>query len=89
VADAIIKLEDFPSTRYQGSKRKIILWIHDLLSTLEFDTALDLFGGTATVSYLLKMMGKAVTYNDCLRFNYLIGLALIENDEVMLAPHRG
>jgi hypothetical protein len=29
-------------------------------------------------------MGKSVTYNDYLRFNYLTGLALIENDTVTL-----
>jgi len=31
--------------------------------------------------YLFKKMGKEVTYNDKLRFNYLIGKALIENQK--------
>jgi len=70
----------FPSTRYQGSKNKLAGWIWDTISNLEFDTALDLFGGTGCVSHMLKRKGKAVTYNDSLTFNYLIGLALIEND---------
>ena len=75
---------DFPSTRYQGSKRKIIPWLGMHLRDLDFTSALDVFGGTGSVSYLLKRMGKEVTYNDYLRFNHLIGLALIENDETVL-----
>jgi adenine-specific DNA methylase len=84
VSGAAIQFDEFPSTRYQGSKRKIVSWIHEVLSELEFCTALDLFGGSATVSYLLKKMGKRVTYNDCLRFNFVIGKALIENDSAVL-----
>ena len=74
-------LKEFPVTRYQGSKRKILPWIHSVLieKKIEFDTALDAFGGTGMVSYLFKKMGKSVTYNDSLRFNFLIGRALIEN----------
>lgn len=74
----------FPSTRYRGSKRKIIPWLWDSFKELDFTSALDVFGGTASVSYLLKKMGKAVTYNDYLHFNYLIGVALIENDQTVL-----
>jgi len=69
----------FPQTRYQGSKTKIIDWIWYQIANLDFKTCLDVFGGTGSVSYRLKKEGKQVTYNDYLRFNYLIGLALIEN----------
>ena len=79
-----LDISEFPSTRYRGSKRKIIPWLWDSLRELDFTSALDVFGGTASVSYLLKKMGKAVTYNDYLHFNYLIGLALIENDQTTL-----
>jgi len=74
----------FPSTRYQGSKGKLVNWIWDQIRGLEFDTALDLFGGTGRVSHLLKQEGKEVTYNDSLTFNYLIGSALIENSRETL-----
>jgi len=74
----------FPSTRYQGSKFKICEWICDKVSDLEFDTYLDAFGGTGSIAYKFKQMGKQVTYNDLLRFNYYIGKALIENDSVKL-----
>lgn len=68
-----------PRTRFAGSKRRLCGWIWRQLRGIEFDTALDAFGGTGSVSYELKRHGKAVTYNDVLRFNYVIGTALIEN----------
>lgn len=75
----------FPSTRFQGSKAKLVDWIWDSIRDLNFDTALDAFGGTGAVSHLLKRKGKEVTYNDSLRFNHFIGLALIENSKEVLS----
>lgn len=75
----------FPSTRFQGSKAKLVDWIWDSIKDLKFDTALDAFGGTAAIAHLFKRKGKATTYNDSLRFNYLIGLALIENNTHLLS----
>lgn len=77
-------LELAPSTRYQGSKRRILPWIHEKTKKLDFSTVLDGFGGTASVSYLFKLMGKKVTFNDILQSNYQTGIALIENDSVEL-----
>ena len=74
-----------PSTRYQGSKLKLTSWLWDNMADLNFHTALDAFGGTGSVAYLLKTHGKAVTYNDYLRGNFLIGTALIENDRETLS----
>jgi adenine-specific DNA methylase len=88
----------FPSTRYQGSKSKLVDWIWRQIADLSFTTCLDAFGGTGAVAYRLKQEGKQVTYNDMLRFNYYFGLALIENKNVrlsaeeirwMLQRHRG
>jgi adenine-specific DNA methylase len=73
-----------PSTRYQGSKRKMSPWIYESLRKLDFDTVLDGFGGTGSVSYLFKMMGKKVTFNDILLSNYQTGIALIENNKIEL-----
>ncbi|MBC8447162.1 MAG: DNA adenine methylase [Chloroflexi bacterium] len=75
----------FPSTRYQGSKAKLANWIWEQIADLDFATCLDAFGGTGAVAYRLKQVGKAVTYNDLLRFNYYIGLALIENGQTRLS----
>ncbi len=77
---------EFPSTRYQGSKAKLVDWLWEQIADLDFTTCLDAFGGTGAVAYRLKQAGKRVTYNDLLRFNYYIGLALIENKEVRLSP---
>ena len=74
----------FPSTRFQGSKLKIVDWIWEAIKDLNFNSALDAFGGTGSVGYMLKEKGKNVTYNDILKFNWYIGLALIENDKVKL-----
>jgi len=83
--EAIHEEAIFPQTRYQGSKSKIIDWIWSHVSKLNFSTCLDAFGGTGTVAYKFKKEGKQVIYNDILVFNYLIGLALIENDSERLS----
>jgi len=76
-----------PSTRYQGSKAKLMPWIWESLKHLDFRTALDAFGGSGVFAYWLKRQGKQVTYNDYLRFNYYIGLAIIENNHVTLTKN--
>ncbi|MFQ5905677.1 MAG: DNA adenine methylase [bacterium] len=74
-----------PSTRYQGSKGKLAHWIWDRIAPLDFANALDAFGGTAVVSYVLKQRGIRVIYNDYLKSNYYVGLALIENNSTTLS----
>jgi len=75
-----------PSTRYYGSKLKLLEWIWSYLHTLEFRTALDVFGGSACVAHMLKRRGKQVTCNDLLRSSYLSALALVENNDRRLNP---
>jgi len=74
-----------PSTRYQGSKAKLVGWIWENIKHLDFLNVLDIFGGTGVVGYFLKQKGKQVYYNDYLKSNYYIGLALIENNTVKLS----
>jgi DNA adenine methylase/adenine-specific DNA-methyltransferase len=62
-----------------GSKFRLLPWIHEVLSPLDFDTALDGFSGSGCVGYLLKAMGKEVTSNDFLNFSTTIARATIEN----------
>ncbi len=73
-----------PSTRYQGSKRKLTDWLSQQLGELEFDTAVDLLAGTGSVSYVMKSMGKRVIANDYLRLNHATLLAFIENPSIQL-----
>jgi adenine-specific DNA-methyltransferase len=75
----------YPSTRYQGSKSKIVDWVMAHVPVNALETCLDAFGGTGVVAYALKKRGICVTYNDNLRFNALIGKALIENNFVTLS----
>lgn len=67
-----IDFKSFPTTRYQGSKRKIIYWIYECIKELNFRQVVDAFGGSGSFSYLAKRMGKEVIYNDLMRFNYII-----------------
>jgi adenine-specific DNA-methyltransferase len=78
----------FPATRYQGSKYKLLTWINHHTEHLEFQTVLDAFGGTGSVGYLFKKMGKDVIYNDYLAFNSHIGTALIENNHTRLSNEK-
>lgn len=84
IANSVISA--IPSTRYQGSKRRILPWLYDNLKDLDFESVLDGFGGTASVSYLLKLMGKTVTFNDVLLYNCQTAIAFIENGSVTLEP---
>ena len=77
----------FPTTRYSGSKRRFLHWIWENVSDIKFDSALDVFGGTASVSLLFKQHGKKVHYNDILSFNQIIGTALIENSKTIVSEN--
>jgi adenine-specific DNA methylase len=74
----------FPTTRYQGSKQKYADWIWSCIQHIPFETVLDAFGGTGCIAHLLKQEGKTVAYNDILKFNSIIGKALIENDREII-----
>jgi adenine-specific DNA-methyltransferase len=76
--------KQMPMTRYQGSKRRIVNWIIGAVKELDFESALDIMGGTGTVAYNLKKLGKNVTYNDFLLWNYHNGVALIENKSTLI-----
>ncbi|MHB8197787.1 MAG: DNA adenine methylase [Vulcanimicrobiaceae bacterium] len=78
-------LVDFVSTRFQGSKNRLTEWIWASVHDLEFESVLDLFGGTGCVSHMFKGAGKRVVYNDVLRFNWHIARALLENSTVTLS----
>ncbi|KAF0223079.1 MAG: hypothetical protein FD176_2245 [Rhodospirillaceae bacterium] len=70
----------FPSTRYYGSKRKLLGWMYRHLAGLRFETVLDAFGGTGSVSLLFKAMRKRVTYHDGMRFNADVAQTLLADD---------
>ena len=77
-------VQRFPATRYQGSKLKLLPWLWQAIEHLTFDTALDLFSGSGSVSYLFKSKNVEVTANDYLRCNQVVARALVVNEEVTL-----
>jgi adenine-specific DNA-methyltransferase len=70
---------ELPVTRYYGSKRKLVERIWNSLQEkhIEFDSFLDIFGGTGIMSYHMANHGKAVIYNDIFTFNCKIAEALL------------
>ncbi len=84
--ERVEQVPTFQTKRYQGSKNKIIDWISYVLEEqhLTYSTVLDGFGGSGAVSYMFKKMGKEVTYNDAMKFNSIIGKALIENSKTVI-----
>ena len=73
-----------PSTRYQGSKRKLGPWLSKAFTSLRFTTVVDLMAGTGSVAYILKSMGKRVIANDYLHSNHSTLLAFIQNSSTRL-----
>lgn len=76
---------NFPSTRYMGSKQKVLDFIWSTVENLTFHSMLDAFSGSACVSYLFKTKGKQVYSNDHLHFCYYLASALIANNETTLS----
>ena len=68
---------DYPPTRYMGSKRKVLPFIQDVLSSLEYESCLDAFSGSGIVSYYFKKIGKEVYSNDFMRLPYMCNVAEI------------
>ena len=70
-----------PNTRYQGSKKKIINNIYNLIITYFKPThILDLFGGSAICSLYFQMKNIKTTYNDILKFNSINANGILDND---------
>ena len=74
----------YPSTRFMGSKEKILEHIWAVASRFEFDSVLDLFSGSGVVSYMFKSHGKKVISNDYMSMSHSFTKALIENNSTTL-----
>tara|TARA_B100000989_G_scaffold275172_1_gene234525 strand:- start:5428 stop:6462 length:1035 start_codon:yes stop_codon:yes gene_type:complete len=83
--DALYQYKNFPSSRYMGSKNKIIPKLYEVFKNNKFQSAIDLFSGSSSVSYLLKSMGKKVISNDYLSFASNISSAIISNNKTKLS----
>lgn len=73
----------FPEPQYLGAKYVHRCWIKEFIPQ-GVHTALDAFGGSQSIAYMFKQMGLKTYTNDFLKFNYEIGLSLIENNANVL-----
>jgi len=75
----------YPSTRYMGSKNKLLSEIWEVASQFDFDTAIDLFSGSGVVGYMFKAQGKAVLSNDYMAMSAVFTKAMVENNNITLS----
>jgi DNA adenine methylase len=74
------QVSSYPSTRYMGSKAKLLKEIWGVASQFKFDHATDLFAGSGVVGYMFKSQGKAVVSNDYMSFSNVFAKAMLENN---------
>lgn len=84
IADVEQQIRHFPTTRYMGSKSKLLEHIWSASEPFSFDTVLDLFSGSGVVSYMYKARGKSVISNDYMAMGGIVTKALIENSKTTL-----
>ena len=75
---------NFPEPQYLGAKYIHRGWIAQFIPN-DSSVALDAFGGSQSIAYLFKQLGKKTVTNDFMGFNNQIGKALIENPSVTLS----
>jgi adenine-specific DNA-methyltransferase len=75
---------EFPMPQYLGAKYYLRQWLSQYIPR-DCCRVLDAFGGSQSVSYLLKEMGKETLTNDFLNCCNQVGKALIENPSETLS----
>ena len=78
------QVSKFPSTRFMGSKSKLLSELWRIASQFKFETAIDLFSGSGVVSYMFKVQGKSVVSNDYMAMSAVFAKAMIENNSIRL-----
>ena len=79
------QVSNYPSTRYMGSKNKLLSQIWNVASQFKHDSMLDLFSGSGVVSYMFKSEGKKVISNDYMAMSATYTKAMIENNSITLS----
>ena len=79
------QVSKYPSTRYMGSKEKLLKDIWAVAAELRGDRVLDLFSGSGAVAYMFKAQGKSVVANDYMAFPAVFAKAMIENSTKTLS----
>lgn len=78
------QVNKYPSTRFMGSKSKLLLQIWDIASQFKFNSVVDLFAGSGIVGYMFKAQGKTVVSNDYMTMSATFAKAMIENNSITL-----
>ncbi len=83
--DPIMRANHYPQLRIMGNKHRLLPWLYEIFSSLKFDSVLDGFSGSGSVSYLFKQMGKTVITNDFLQYPYHLANGLIANPGIKIS----
>ena len=76
--------QDFPEPQYLGAKYIHRAWIAKFIPD-DVRCVLDAFGGSQSIAYMMKQMGKRTITNDFMNYSNQIGLALVENKHEVLS----
>lgn len=79
------QMDFFPSTRFMGSKTKLLDFIWENVKHFKINSVLDAFSGSGVVGYMFKTKGKKVHSNDILQYSSNIAKALIENNKSIIS----
>jgi len=79
------QVDKYPTTRYMGSKQSLLKQIATATSSFQFNSVLDLFGGSGVVGYMFKTLGKEVISNDYMMMNSILSDVLIANSKIKLS----
>ncbi len=80
-SSSVEQRDRYPSTRFMGSKRKLLDDIWEVASKFKYDTAVDLFAGSGVVSYMFKSHGARVISNDHMHMSWQYTKAMVENNQ--------
>jgi DNA adenine methylase len=78
----------YPSTRYMGSKQKLLPYILGIVEQFNSPILVDLFSGSGIVSYLFKTLGRQVITNDYMNMSHTFTKAMVENNHVILSDEK-
>jgi DNA adenine methylase len=78
------QVSKFPSTRYMGSKERLLQAVWEQAGRFDPTRVLDLCSGSGVVSYMFKAQGCQVFSNDYMAMATTIARALVANNETRL-----
>lgn len=84
----VSQVSKFPSTRFMGSKERLLGALWQQIGRFQPKAALDLCSGSGVVSYMLKAQGCQVISNDYMAMATTIARSLVENSDITLSSEK-